>query len=276
MTKRKNKAPSSPLVELVQSRRLLWQFSVRNLELRHKGTVLGLFWSLLGPLLMLSLYVLVFGIIFGGKLNESAETETKIEYALGIFLGLAIHHFVAEVLTISPTAIITNPNFVKKVVFPTSVLPVTTVSGALVHFLISLLLIFVGMLIFGLEIQWSLMVWLPVILIPLVIAAVGISLGLAAVTIFWRDILQIAPFLSLALLFASAVFYPVAQIPEQAWVFLKFNPLIHWIEESRKVVFWGEAPNTNHLVYLYVIAGLSLLFGTLIFGRLRKTFADVL
>ena len=173
---------------------------------------------------MLSLYVLVFGIIFGGKLNEAAETETKIEYALGIFLGLAIHHFVAEVLTISPTAIITNPNFVKKVVFPTSVLPVTTVAGALVHFVISLILIFFGMLIFGLEIQWALLIWLPVILMPLVITAVGISLGLAAVTIFWRDILQITPFLSLALLFASAVFYPVAQIPERAWVFLKFNP----------------------------------------------------
>ena len=276
MTKRKNKAPSSPLAELVQSRRLLWQFSVRNLELRHKGTVLGLFWSLLGPLLMLSLYVLVFGIIFGGKLNEAAETETKIEYALGIFLGLAIHHFVAEVLTISPTAIITNPNFVKKVVFPTSVLPVTTVAGALVHFVISLILIFFGMLIFGLEIQWALLIWLPVILMPLVITAVGISLGLAAVTIFWRDILQITPFLSLALLFASAVFYPVAQIPERAWVFLKFNPLIHWIEESRKVVFWGEVPQTSHLIYLYAIAGMTLLFGALVFGKLRKTFADVL
>ena len=274
--KSKNKAPSAPLLELWQSRRLLWQFSVRNLELRHKGTVLGLFWSLLGPLLMLSLYVLVFGIIFGGKLNEAAETETRIEYALGIFLGLAIHHFVAEVLTLSPTAIITNPNFVKKVVFPTSVLPVTTVTGALVHFLISLALIFVGMLIFGLEIQWSLLIWLPVILIPLVITAVGISLGLAAVTIFWRDILQVTPFLSLALLFASAVFYPVAQIPGQAWVFLKFNPLIHWIEESRKVVFWGESPQINHLFFLYGVAGISLLLGSLIFERLRKAFADVL
>ena len=225
---------------------------------------------------MLSLYVLVFGFIFGGNLNENADAETRVEYALAIFMGLAIHHFLAEILAVSPTIIITNQNLVKKVVFPTAILPTMVVGTALIHFGISLVLIYIGMLASGMPVHYALLVWLPLLFFPLVIFALGLSFGLSALGIFWRDILQITPFLSMALLFASAVFYPVSQIPETAWPLLKFNPLIHWIEEIRKVVFWGQSPNIRHLGFLCIVGIATLLGGCFSFHKLRRYFADVL
>ena len=76
-----NPQPANPLTELWLNRRLFWQLTKRNMELRHKGSFLGILWSILGPLLMLSLYVLVFGFIFGGKLNEGADVETRFDRA---------------------------------------------------------------------------------------------------------------------------------------------------------------------------------------------------
>src|SRR5947207_13287730 len=121
--------PLSPLQTLWKHRQLLWQFTVRQVELRHKGTHLGLVWSFLGPLLMVSLYVLVFGFIFRGHFQIDGA-ESRIEYALVLFIGLALYHFVAEVITLAPTIIVSNPNFVKKVVFWLEIPPAATVGAA--------------------------------------------------------------------------------------------------------------------------------------------------
>jgi lipopolysaccharide transport system permease protein len=134
--------------DLWTHRELLWQFTLRNVELRHKGSHLGLIWSFLNPLLMLGLYVLVFGYVFGGHFGILPE-ETPMDYALGIFLGLTLVHFFSEVLSLAPTLIIGNPNFVKKVVFPLEILPAASVCSAVFHLLISLGLALVSVQIFG-------------------------------------------------------------------------------------------------------------------------------
>lgn len=266
----------SPLREIWVHRSLLWQFTLRNVEMRHKGSHLGLLWSILGPLLMLALYVLVFGFIFSGRFKAANDTETRVEYALTVFLGLAIFHFVAEVITLSPTLITTNPNFVKKVVFPLGILPVAGVGTALVHFFITLVLVFAGALLVQSPIAFGTIAWLPVIVLPLILGAIGLALGLSALGVFWRDVTQVTQFLSLALLFASAVFYPVAQIPAAAWAVLKFNPLIHFINEARGVVFWAKSVSPLYLSYLYAVSLLCLWAGDWLFRRLRSGFPDVL
>ena len=115
--------------DLWMHRELLWQFTLRNVELRHKGSHLGLIWSFLSPLLMLALYVLVFGYIFGGSFGV-IRGETRVDYALGIFIGLTIFHLLAETLALAPSLIVGNPNFVKKVVFPLEILPAANVGAA--------------------------------------------------------------------------------------------------------------------------------------------------
>lgn len=256
-------------------RGLWWQFTKRQVELRHKGSHLGLLWSFLGPLLMLALYVLVFGFIFDGRFKPEAVAESRIEYALVVFLGLAIHHFVAEVMATAPSLIFSNPNFVKKVVFPLEILPAANVGSALVHFLITLGLVFIGALLTGVPLTWGAL-WLPVLLLPLLLTALGLALGLSALGVFWRDIIQLMQFCSLALLFASAVFYSVHQVPPAVYAFLRFNPLLLVIQEARSTTFWGQPLNFTHLGYLYGCGIAVYLLGASVFHRLRSSFADVL
>lgn len=242
--------------------------------MRHKGSHLGLIWSFLNPFLMLGLYVFVFGFVFDGKFG-AISTESKVDYALGIFVGLSLYHFVSEVLSVAPTVIVCNPNFVKKVVFPLEILPVASVGASFVHCLISILLALLGIALVGPGPTLG-MLWIPVILLPVLILALGIGWFCSALGVFFRDINQLTAFLGLALMFASAVFYPASKIPPAAWAILRFNPLIHAIELSRNTVLWHSPVNYHHLGYLYTISIIITGAGYWAFRRLRPTFADVL
>lgn len=270
------KSTANVLATLSRHRGLLWQFTKRQVELRHKGSHLGLLWSLLGPLILLALYVVVFGFIFDGRFKADASPESRIEYALVLFLGLALHHFVAEILAMSVTAISANPNFVKKVIFPLEILPISAVGGALVHLVMTLALLMVAAFIAGVPVSWTTSFWVIPIVLTLIVACMGAALLLASIGVFWRDIAQVMQFISMALLFASAVFYPVADIPEKIWQYLRFNPLIHAIDGARGAFFWGIAPSLTHLSYLVIIAFGMLLVGASAFSNLRRQFADVL
>src|SRR5580692_3678162 len=118
---------SSPFATLARKRDLWWQFTVRAVEIRHRGSYLGMLWSVLNPLLMLAVYFTVFALIFGGHFGEIAG-ETKRDFALAI----------------SPLVIVGNPNLVKKVVFPLEVLPVSQLGAGLFHLIVSLALLLLG------------------------------------------------------------------------------------------------------------------------------------
>ena len=255
-------------------RELLWQFTLRNVELRHKGSHLGLVWSFLNPVLMLGLYVLVFGYIFGGTFGILPH-ETRVDYALGIFLGLTLFHFVSEVLGVSPAIIVGNPNFVKKVVFPLEILPAANVGGAVFHMLISLGLVLLSMLIFGDGVSAGAL-WLPVIFLPLVLLGLGLAWLISALGVFLRDIGQVMQFLTMALMFSSAVFYSAARIPAAAWAFMRFNPILLAIELARDAALWDRPLIYNHLAYLYAAGLVACYLGHFAFRRMKPAFADVI
>jgi lipopolysaccharide transport system permease protein len=242
-------------------------------ELRHKGSHLGLIWSFLNPLLMLGLYVLVFGYVFGGHFGILPE-ETPMDYALGIFLGLTLFHFFSEVLSLAPTLIIGNPNFVKKVVFPLEILPAASVCSAVFHLLISLGLALVSVQIFGHGLPLSTL-WLPVIIAPLILLGLGTSWFFSAVGVFFRDISQIMQFLSMVLMWTSAVFFTAQNYPA-AWLYLRLNPLLLAIDLTRDAVLWARPLNYNHLLYLYMVSVIGCYLGHFAFRRMKPAFADVI
>jgi len=261
------------IADLWQNRELLWQFTRRNVELRHKGSHLGLIWSFLNPLLMLGLYVMVFGYIFNGKFGVT-EAETRLDYGLGIFLGLTLFHFISETLGSAPSVILGNPNFVKKVVFPLEVLPAANVGSTAFHLLISLTLTLIGTVWLGPGLHLGLL-WLPVILLPLFLMALGISWLLSAVGTFFRDIAQIIGFINMVLLWTSGVFFTAQKYPE-AWTWLRFNPLLHAIALARDAVLWEHPINLDYLGYVYACGVGLCLFGHYVFRKLQAVFADVL
>ena len=124
-------------------RELIAQFTRRNIEMKHRGSRLGAFWALINPLSMLGLYYVVFGIIYNTKFNV-LPGETAIDVLLAMFLGLSLFHAFSETLSWAPGLITTNPNFVKKVVFPLEVLPVAQIGAAAFHLAVGLALVLLG------------------------------------------------------------------------------------------------------------------------------------
>ena len=274
-------SPGNPKASLWAScrshRSLLWQFTARNIHLRHKGSALGLLWTVLQPLIMLGMYTLIFGLIMGGRFRVRPD-ETGIDFALGVFLGLTIYNLLADNLTQSPWVVVSTANLVKKAVFPLEVLPLSNVGASLFNFTISVLLCAVAIAVWGPPLTLSCL-WIPVILLPVMLAAVGLSLALSALGVFLRDLSQVMGFVAMALFYASGIFFSAGTVMErapEAWQFLRFNPVLHAIEMSRHALLWNTPVDPLSVAYLYLCALALLLFGWWSFRRLKSGFADVL
>ncbi len=270
-------APTAAGPSFARRRDLLWQFTVRTIEQRHRGSHFGLIWAVLNPLLMLAVYFVAFGMIFGGSFGV-LPTETPVDYALAIFLGLILYQLLAETLSATPNIIVANPNLVKKVVFPLEILPLAHLGAFWFNTAINLGLLVLGNTLFGHGISVIGLAWLPLILAPLLLLTVGFSFLLSALGVFFRDVGQAMPFFTQILLYASAVFYPVSKITETPWLWdiLKWNPLLHTISLARDTVLWDLPLNQLHLAYTYSTGIIVFLFGRWAFSKLKPTFADVL
>ena len=264
--------PARMVAGLWARRELIWQFTHRAIEVRHRGSRLGPLWALVNPLSMLVLYFFVFGRLYGTRFGV-LPGETEFDFSLALFLSLSLFHVFTETLSISPGIITGNPNFVKKVVFPLEILPVAQVGAAIFHLLAGLALIIAGAAFGTAGIGWGLL-WLPVIMLPLVLLSLGVSWALAAIGVFLRDIGQVTAFVATALLFASAVMYPPAKIPE-GFEWLRFNPLLQIVDLARRTVLWHEPMPWDRLGYVYATAALTFAAGAVLFSLLRKSFAEV-
>ena len=267
----------TPFVSLFTRRELLWQFLVRNIKSRHRGSILGAFWLLANPLLMLGLYVFAFGVVFGGRFTESPD-ESTIDYALGVFLGLNVLGLVSGIIGSSPSIIVSQPNFVKKVVFPLEILPAAAMGALAYDLVISFVLCLIGVFAFGPGLSASCL-YAPIILLPVFFIALGLAWFFSALGVFIRDVGQIGSFLGLALLYASGVFYSAAKAEETApaiWTFLQWNPLLQIIDSLRQVILWGGQPDWAGILYAWIFGLVVLFLGAWFFNRLRPAFADVL
>jgi lipopolysaccharide transport system permease protein len=268
---------SSFLAGFARKRDLWWQFTVRAVEVRHRGSHLGLLWSVLNPLLMLGLYMFVFGVIFPNKFGV-LPNETKLDFALALFLGLSLFLVIAETLGVAPTLIVANPNLVKKVVFPLDVLPLSQIGAAWFHLLVSLGLLIVSSLAVGRGLSFMGLLWLPVILLPHLLLTAGLCLFLAALGVFFRDINQMVQFISQIIMWASAVIYPISRIRAYpaVWAVLKWNPFLQTVQLARAALLWHQPINLACLAYTYA-AGVAVFFiGRCFFKKTQSAFADVL
>lgn len=256
-----------------RNRRLIAQMSKREVMSRYSGSVMGLAWSVINPLMMLVVYTFVFSVVFKARWGSGDESRTQ--FALVLFAGLIVHGLLSEVLMRAPTLIISNVNYVKKVVFPVEILPVISLAGALFHCFVSVLVLLVASVFLTGTLQWTL-VFLPLVLLPLVILTLGLAWAVAAVGVFVRDIGQIIGLLMTVLLFMSPVFFPVSALPEPFRPWMMANPLTFIIEQTRQVTIWGGLPDMRGWLIYMVVAIFVAWVGFYCFQRTRKGFADVL
>lgn len=256
-------------------RDLWWQFTVRAVEMKHRGSYLGFLWAVLNPLLMAALYVTVFGGVFQGRFHAVAD-ETAGDYALGVYLGLVLYHLVSETLGAAPTFIVGQPNLVKKVVFPLEVLPLAQVGAFWFHALINLALCLGAIAWVGRGLTLSGLLWLPALLVPHLLLTIGLGWFLAALGVFFRDITQVVPLLTQILLWTSGVFFSIDRIPAWAWAFLKWNPVIHLIDLARQALLWDHPVNLTRLAYVWLASGAVFLAGMLFFRVTKRSFPEAL
>lgn len=248
----------------------------REIAGRYRGSALGFAWSFLNPLLMLAVYTFVFSVVFKARWGDDVSGEgSRLDFALTLFSSLIVFNLFAEIVNRAPNLVLSNVNYVKKVIFPLEVLPLISIGVVCFHALISLLVLLLAQLILKGAIAWTI-IYLPLIVLPLLIAGLGISWFLSALTVYIRDIPHVVSLATTVLLFLSAVFFPISALPEKYQFYLRLNPVAVIVNESRNALIFSKPPD-------WLMLGLNVLFGSLLavigywwFQKARKGFADVL
>jgi len=241
---------------------------------RYKGSIMGIFWAFFNPVFMLAIYTFVFSVVFKARWGVG-ESETKAQFAVVLFAGLIVFNFFSEVVNRAPGLIISNVNYVKKVVFPLEILPIVSIGSALFHTAISLCVLLAGFFIFNGFLHATVLL-IPFVFIPLIIFIAGLAWILASLGVFIRDLGQAMGLVTTTLIFLSPVFYSVGALPEKFQPALMANPLTFIIEQARGVLIYGHFPDWIGLTIYTAVAVLVAWLGFVWFQKTRKGFSDVL
>ncbi len=259
---------------LFSNRELIFQFTSREVSGKYKGSYLGILWSFITPLIMLCIYTFVFSFIF--KVRWGLETsESKLQFAFILFCGLTVFNVFSECITRAPFLIISNPNYVKKVVFPVEILPVSVLGAALVHYLVSLVILIAGVSVFIGPISIHILL-LPLILLPLSLTCLGLSWFLASLGVFIRDIGASIGLFTQIMLFLTPIFYPLSAIPQKYQIFIKLNILSFFVEGVRDIIIFNRSFSWQWWSVSMIASLAVFLIGYVWFTRSKKTFADVI
>ncbi|MDE2431064.1 MAG: ABC transporter permease, partial [Burkholderiales bacterium] len=215
----------------------------------------------------------VFSMVFKARWNSGSDSKT--EFALVLFAGLMVFNLFSECVSRAPNLIISNVNYVKKVVFPLEILPIVTLCSAFFHACISFFVWLVFYFVFF-GVPHTTLLWLPVVIFPFLLFTLGISWMLASLGTYLRDVGQIIGLLMTVLLFLSPIFYPVSALPERFQSLMMLNPLTPIVEQVRDILMWGKDPDWSLLALTWAVASLIAIFGFAWFQKTRKGFADVL
>jgi len=269
--------PISPLAlvaSLWQHRQLIAQMTRREVLGRYRGSVMGLAWSFFTPILMLLVYTFVFSVVFNARWGLG-DDESRTDFAMLLFVGLIVHSLFAECVNRAPGLIVSNANFVKKIVFPLDVLPWVAFGSALFNACASLLVLLLAQVALKQYVPLTALL-VPVVLLPLALGTLGLTWFLASLGVFLRDIGQITGLFTTVMLFVSAIFFPITALPERYQAWLRFNPLAAVIEQTRDVLIFGRLPDLNVWLILTAVGTLMAWLGYAWFQKTRKGFADVI
>jgi len=265
--------PMAPLYDLYVHRELLHQFVRRDILGRYRGSHLGILWSLVNPLMMLGIYTFVFSTIFKARWRLEGEI-TQGEFAVTLFAGLIAYNVFSESVNRAPTLIVSNVNYVKKVVFPLQILPVSAFGAALFHGLISVVILMIGNLVLLGAVSWRVAL-LPLAAIPLIELSLGISWLLASLGVYLRDISYAVAILTQILIFLTPVFYRIDAVPEGLRPLMHANPLSEVVESFRRTLVWNQTPDWTAWLGVTLVSGAIFSLGYAWFMKTRSGFADV-
>lgn len=259
----------------LRHRDLLLQILRRTIAARYKGSALGVVWSFATPLLMLAVYTFVFGVVFKSRWGIPGLEDNRAAFPLIMFCGMAVFNIFSESVNASTTVVLSNPSYVKKVVFPLELLPLCTVLSSLVFGLAWFALLFLGVAVLLQQLSWT-MLLLPLMLLPLVLLSAGVSFLVASLGVYLRDVQQLVTIVTQVLFFMTPIFYPVSVVPEKLRWILHINPLSTVVEQTRQLFLYGKTPDPVACLAILAVSLVVFQLGLAWFVKTKKGFADVL
>lgn len=250
---------------------LLGQLVKRDVLLRYRGAMFGVLWIFLSPLLMLGIFAFIFGQIFQTRWPQ--QISGSVPFWLLLYSGLIPFNIFAETVSRAPTSVRGYPSFVKKIVFPVHILPLVPLGAALVHGAFNFFILLVAL-------AWtnnlhSEVFLFPLLLLPVLLLALGLSWFISAWGVFIKDMAQIVPMFIQMLLFLSPVFYPVSAVPTTLRSIYQYNPLGTVIEIARATVC-NQPIEWTSWYYAFSFCLIASILGYIFFQYSREEFADVL
>jgi homopolymeric O-antigen transport system permease protein len=260
------------LKNLYRYRQLLTALTARDLKARYRGSVLGYFWSLANPLLLLAVYTLVFTVFFSQNVVQP--------YPLFLFAGILPWTFFAAATLEATTSISSNAGLIKKVMFPAEALPLVVVMSHLVHFLLALPILLLATVAFAWNAELRIHVTiglLPFLVLLQTFFVAGVAMIVASVSVLFRDLRDIIANLMQLGFFVTPIIYLIDNIPYRPLrALMRLNPMTPFIVSYQDILFWGHLPGLADMLLMISYAFLSLALGFAVFDRLRDTLAEAI
>lgn len=261
------------LKEIWDYRQMIISLVRKDLRGRYKGSVLGFLWTFINPLFQLLVYWAVFGFILGSD---------DPKYYLTLFVALIPWIFFSASITGGSTSVLSQKDLVKKIYFPREVLPIAYVTSCFVNMLLCFIVVFVVVIIAGIKLSIFGLLCLPIVMIVEYLLALGIAMITSALTVYFRDLEHILGIISMAWMYLTPIFYPKELILNSGapqwikFVFEHVNPMTSIVTAYRAILRYGSAPDLSTLIEAFALGVVFLLVGFLLFGKLKKHFAEEL
>lgn len=246
----------------------------RDILMRYRGSLVGWGWTLLNPLMMLSIYTFIFSAVFKSRWETSQDLGSA-GFALNIFAGMVVFGLFAECANKAPALITSNSNYATKVRFPLEVLGSSVVLSALFHASTSLAILLVFRLIVLHSLPLSTLA-LPAVWLPYLLFTLAGTWLISALGVFLRDLNQFTTVAVSALTFLSAIFYPISALPKELIPIFKLNPVATWVEQTRSLIVLGRFPNPAVIALEIAVSLLICELSLRLFQKASRGFADVL
>ena len=245
---------------------LLSTLILRDFKVRYRNMSLGIFWSLLNPLVMMAVLSFIFTRIYA--------SESGRNYHLTVLTGLVAYSFFSLGWSSGTVSILANASLIKRVPVPREIIPLATVLANGMHFLIQVLLMLVLVLQAGIPAN-GMWVWLPVVLVLEAVFICGLSLAASALDVYFRDVRYIVESTNLVMFWLVPIFYSFAVIPEQYHLVYQYNPVAAVVILLRKILLEATI-ELRTIVNLAILSAGVFAAGLWIFRRMKPRFADYL
>lgn len=253
--------------EIWNYRSMIASLVKRDLRGRYKGSILGFFWTFLNPLLQLVVYTFVFSVVMRAGIED---------YYLFLFVALVPWVFFSSSVDGGAGCVRNQANLVNKIYFPREVLPISHVLSQLVNMLLSFIVVILVLIISGkginIKVWWS----LPIVIIQETLLAFGFALLFSAVTVFFRDLQYFLSIIMMAWQFLSPVMYSVDMVPDKLKPIFNLNPMSPVISAYRSIFYYQTSPDLKDFLSGSIMGILILIFGWIVFGKLKRRFAEVM